>query len=468
MFRSISIYLGFFSLIISFFLLLNFIYSQYFNFYLNQYSYLYGLIFSLISGIFFILIQRKEKNKINLYEKLLIIIFGFFYFPLIISIPYYFSIYNLSFIDCYFESISGFTSTGFSIFENIKYIDETLIIWRSTSQWLGGLFFLFSLILLIDIFNFKLKNFFTSLISINLSETKKQFLKILILYFLLTLLTFILLSMTNMRFFDSFNMSMTIISSGGFLSSNLLEEIISSDKQKIIVSFTMLFSFFNLYLIYNLITLKKDKSIYQEDILLTIYFLFTFFLLFIFSNYYDNFSLIIFSLISSISNIGISFNKIPNNLAIIFLSLTIIGGGFFSTSSGIKLIKFISLIKYSINELFLIVRPKYVLRTKFQILDLKIENDEIYKYFLSFLLFFICFFILSFILSLSGSDFKDSLTLAILTLTNTVNSASYNLQDFNFYTLTLVPKIFLILFMIIGRVEILVFLIFFKKFFLKN
>ena len=45
-----------------------------------------------------------------------------------------------------FESISGFTSTGFTIFENIKHLDESLILWRSTSQWIGGLYFLFSII----------------------------------------------------------------------------------------------------------------------------------------------------------------------------------------------------------------------------------------------------------------------------------------------------------------------------------
>ena len=68
--------------------------------------------------------------------------------PIIISIPYYFSIYNITFINAYFESVSGFTSTGFSIFENIKHLDESLILWRSSSQWIGGLYFLFSIILL--------------------------------------------------------------------------------------------------------------------------------------------------------------------------------------------------------------------------------------------------------------------------------------------------------------------------------
>ena len=153
----------------------------------------------------------KAKNKVKLlYTKnYLLFCLVFFYFPLLISIPYYFSIYNLSFIDCYFEAVSGFTSTGFTIFNNIKYVDQSMIIWRSTSQWLGGLFFLFSLILLLDELAFKLKNFITTFISINLVEIKKQFLKIFIIYVLLTLIIFLLLSFSGVRIFDSFNLSMT-------------------------------------------------------------------------------------------------------------------------------------------------------------------------------------------------------------------------------------------------------------------
>ena len=468
MFRSISSYLGSFCLLISFFSLLNFIYSQYFNFYLNLNSYLYTLLISFCSGVLLIYINKKKNNKITIYEKIIIIIFGFFYFPLLISIPYYLSIYNLTFIDCYFEAISGFTSTGFTIFNNIKYIDETLIIWRSTSQWLGGLFFLFSLILLLDVFNYKIKNFLTSFISINLIETKKQILKIFILYLFLTFIIFILLIFSGVRLFDSFNLSMTIISSGGFIPSNNLNEIIFNNKQILTMCFAMLFSYFNLYFIYNLVFFKRKLSFFYEDVYLLYYLLIIFFLFLIFFNNFNNFYLIIFSIVSSVSSIGISFNDMPDRLIIVFLSLTIIGGGYFSTSSGIKLIKLISLFKYSLNELLLIARPKYILRTNLGDSGINIENDEMKKYFLSFIFFLICIFTLSFILSLFGSDFSDSLTLSILTLTNTVNSSAYGINNFNFYDLSIFAKIFVMLFMIIARVELLVFLLLFKKFFFKN
>ena len=112
-------YLGIFSLILSVLSFFNIIYSYYFNLYLGIDSYVFSLIFSLLLGSFF-LIKKKDNFRINIYHKILTVISGYFILPLIISIPFYFSIYNISLLDSYFEAISGFTSTGFTIFDNIK------------------------------------------------------------------------------------------------------------------------------------------------------------------------------------------------------------------------------------------------------------------------------------------------------------------------------------------------------------
>ena len=121
-----------------------------------------------------------NRQRIPFYiGKIITVIFGYLFFPLIISLPYYLSIYNISFINCYFEAVSGFTSTGFTIFDNIKQIDQSLIIWRSTSQWIGGLYFLFSIILLIDIFDENLKKSLTNYLSFDSSEIFKQSFKII-------------------------------------------------------------------------------------------------------------------------------------------------------------------------------------------------------------------------------------------------------------------------------------------------
>ena len=195
-------FLGSFFIIISGFLFINIIYSYYFNLYLNINSYIPPLFLSLFIGAIFFFIKSNEKKN-NIFYKIFTVFLGYLIFPILIAIPYYLSIYNLSLIDSYFESISGFTSTGFTIFENIKHLDQSLIIWRSTSQWIGGLYFLFSIILLIDIFDENLKKSLTNFISFNSSELFKQFFKVIIVYFILTLLIFVVLKFINFRNFET-------------------------------------------------------------------------------------------------------------------------------------------------------------------------------------------------------------------------------------------------------------------------
>ena len=250
------IYLSFFCALISIFSFFNIIYSYYFNLYLNLNTYVYSLIISFLLSIFFYFVKNKEK-KITIYTKILTVLLGYFLLPLIISIPFYFSIYNLSFINSYFEAISGFTSTGFSIFQNIKHIDQSLILWRSSSQWIGGLYFLFSIIFLIDIYDNSFKKSLTNFLSFNKSETIKQSLKIFFLYSGLTIFIFITLNLLNIRSFNSLNLALSIISSGGFLPSNNLDLILNSEIQIFVFSLLLLISFFSIFLTYNLIFYKN-------------------------------------------------------------------------------------------------------------------------------------------------------------------------------------------------------------------
>ena len=139
-------FIGIFLTFISVFSFINIIYSNYFNHFLNLDSYFTSLIPSLILAISFFLV-KKNNIRVTIYEKIIVIFFGYLFLPLLISAPYYFSIYNISFTNAYFEAVSGFTSTGYSIFENIKQVDQSLILWRSSSQWIGGLYFLSSIII---------------------------------------------------------------------------------------------------------------------------------------------------------------------------------------------------------------------------------------------------------------------------------------------------------------------------------
>ena len=164
------IYLSIFFGIISILLFFNIVYSYYLNLYLNLNTYIYAFLVSFILTLIFYFSKSNDEKKTTIYEKIVTLLFGYFFLPIIISIPFYFSIYNLSFVNSYFEAISGFTSTGFTIFDNINHIDQSLILWRSASQWVGGLYFLFSIILLIDIFDYSFKKSLTNFISFNKAE----------------------------------------------------------------------------------------------------------------------------------------------------------------------------------------------------------------------------------------------------------------------------------------------------------
>ena len=463
------IYLSLFCGIISILSFFNIIYSYYFNLYLNLNTYIYTFFVSIFLMLLFYYIKNNNEKKTTIYEKIVTILFGYFLLPLIISIPFYFSIYNLTFVNSYFEAISGFTSTGFTIFENIKHIDQSLILWRSSSQWIGGLYFLFSIILLIDIFDNSFKKSLTNFISFNKAETLKQSFKIFSLYSIITFLIFVILNLLNIRAFNSLNLAMTIISSGGFLPTNSLSNILLNNTQIIVFSLLMLTSFFSIFLSYNLIFIKnRNFNFFNEDLHLVLYFLFLLSIFFVFFNFDNSFINLFLSLTSSVSNIGISLNKDSTNLSFVFLIIVIIGGSFFSTSSGIRFLKIYSLFKYSINEILSYSRPKNIYINKHLFSKEFFEQNEIYKYFLSVIIFIISLMFLSGLLTISGIDFESSFKLSILTLMNTVNSSMYGLNDFNFHDLQFFTKYYLILFMIIGRVELLTLLIICKKFLFKN
>ena len=461
-------YLSFFFGLISILSFFNIIYSYYFNLYLNLNTYYFTLITSLVITFLFYKINQKEK-KPTIFEKIFTVLLGYILLPLILSIPFYFSIYNLTFLNSLFESVSGFTSTGFTIFENIKHIDQSLILWRSSIQWVGGLYFLFSIIFLIDIYDESLKKTLTNFISFDSSEIFKQTIKIFLLYSSLTISIFLILNIFGLRSYNSLNLAFSIISSGGFLPVDNLSSILITNTQIIIFSFLMLISFFSIFFIYNLIFLRnKNFNFFYEDIHLLLYLLLLLTIFFIFFSFDNNFIYNFLSLVSSISNIGISLDMNNSNLSFIYLLLVLIGGSFFSTSSGFRFLKIYSLTKYSLNQILSFSRPKNIFMNKLIFSKINFDFKEINKYFLTIIIFIMSFFLLTSILSIAGINFEYSFKLAILTLMNTVNSSAYGLEEFNFNNMHFIIKYFLIFFMIIGRIEFLSILLLIKKFIFKS
>jgi trk system potassium uptake protein TrkH len=195
--KGISFYLSLFCFPISFLAFINILYASYFDYFLSINSYFTTLIVSLIIGLCFFYYGKNSKKNINFIEQLTLIIFSYFFTSLLIAIPFYLSNYQVTFLNSIFESISGITGTGFSIFKNIKYLDPTLILWRSSSQWVGGLFFLFFLIIIFSnkSFDYKMINLsYSGENNINSRENiKDSLLRILIIYSVLSILILTLL-----------------------------------------------------------------------------------------------------------------------------------------------------------------------------------------------------------------------------------------------------------------------------------
>jgi trk system potassium uptake protein TrkH len=253
---------------------------------------------------------------------------------------------------------------------------------------------------------------------------------------------------------------MTLISGGGFLPIDSIGKIISTNFQKIILIFSFIVSLLNFYLLFNIFNKKILIKDHKEDlyiILMTIVFCFL-----IYFNNYDGLDIII-SVTSSLANSGLTLIKSDNNLSLYFLLITIIGGSLISNSSGIKLTRFYILLKITSLEIIKLISPNSISNKTIFGSDKKISDDHVKISFLIFISFFLSLFILSSLLIVDNIGFEKSFKLSILTLTNTVNSEMFNMQNLNFSNLLTSSKISLILFMIIGKIELISIFLIFKK-----
>ena len=416
----------------------------------------------------FLLWKNSTKN-INFIEQLILIILSYIFVASLVAIPFYLSNYQVTFINAIFESVSGLTGTGFSIFKNIKYLDPTLVLWRSSSQWIGGLFFLSFLIIIFSnrAFNFKMTNLtYNEDNNFNTKEKiKDNIIRIFIIYSVLSIAILTLLNISGLRLFNSLNLSMTLISGGGFLPTDDIGKIIETNFQKIIFIFSLIISMLNFYLLINLFDKKVLTRDHREDLYLIILTL-IFFVLIYFTNYkgID----IIISVVSSLANSGLTVVKSDNNLSLYFLLITIIGGSLISNTSGIKLARFYILLKITSSEIIKLISPNSVINKTIFNSNKNISEENIKISFLIFISFFLSLFILSSFLVIDNIGFEKSFKLSILTLTNTVNSEMYNMKNINFSNLLTSSKISLILFMIIGKIELVSIFLIFKKLLFKT
>ena len=466
-YKGILFFLGVYSLLVAIFSVLNIFYSIYFDFIIGLNSYLFTIFISLFIGAIFYYVGRNHSKNITLTDQIIFIVLSFFLVPFLISIPYIFSIYDIGLLNSYFESTSGFTTTGFSIIENIENIDEPLLLWRSSSQWLGGLLFLLATIGTIGSKQIKIKpayllsggasgrNFYNNF--------NYNFIKILLIYFSSTIFVIFLYRLIDVRLLDAFNLSFTTISSGGFIPRENLSDIIETNFQIFVLSITLLFPIFNFFLLHDIITRQFSFKNHQEDIhLASLVILLTLFIyFFVIPN--EGFAGVFFAITSSISTSGIATYSSNLDLSLFFILLTIVGGSLISTSSGFKYIRIYILLKTSYQEIYRLVKPINVIDKNLFNTDSKIDDQDVKIAFLVFICFIISIFVLSGLLTLDNLSFENSFKLSVLTLTNTTSSALYGFNNLSFFDLNNFTKMSLIIFMILGKIEIIAVIYLIKK-----
>jgi trk system potassium uptake protein TrkH len=257
---------------------------------------------------------------------------------------------------------------------------------------------------------------------------------------------------------------MTLISGGGFLPTDSLNNIIQSNFQKIIFIISLLIAMLNFYLIFNIFNKKILTREHKED--LYIFLLSIILVILVYFNNNSGFDLII-SVISSLSNSGLTLIE-SDQLSLYFLFITIIGGSLISNTSGIKLTRFYILLKIASSEIIKLISPNSVINKTIFGSEKKITDDNVKISFLIFISFFLSLFILSSFLVLDNIGFEKSFKLSILTLTNTVNSELFDMKILNFANLLTTSKISLIIFMIIGKIELISIFLIFKKIIFKD
>ena len=467
-YKGIIFFLGIYSLLISFFSIINIFYSIYFDFIIGLNSYLVTFFISSILGFLFYFIGRNHYKDISLSDQIIFILLSFILIPFLISIPYVLSIYDISLLNAYFESVSGFTTTGFSILYDVQEIDEPLVLWRSSSQWMGGLLFLLATIGTVGSKQIKIKPAY--LISGGASgrnfynNFNYNFIKILLIYSLSTMFVIFLYNLVDLRLLDSFNLAFTSISSGGFIPDNDLSNIFKNNLQIFIFSITLLFPIFNFFIFHDIITRQFSFKNYQEDLHLGTLLILLTLLFYFFVIPEEGFANVLFTITSSISTSGLSMYSSDLDLSLFFILLTIVGGSLISTSSGFKYTRIYILLKISYQQIYRLVKPINVIDKNLYNSEAKIDDEDVKIAFLVFLSFIILIFVFSSILTLDYLSFENSFKLSILTLTNTVTSSMYGMDNLNFFDLNNFTKMALILFMILGKLEIIALVYLIKRF----
>ena len=429
-----------------------------------------------IPGVLQFLLFRESKN-FQTVNGLLMVLLAWALVFLIGMVPYY--IDGMPFIDALFESVSGLTSTGATIMTDIEAQSNSILVWRGMTQWIGGIAVIIIFMYILPLFGMG-RNFFrnelsgsgSSEYSMKMKSAAKSF---VLVYLAMTFVNFVLLLLCQVGFIDAFVLSMTTISTGGMMTTSDSLASFSVAVQLITILF-MFLGGVNFYLHYRALY-KHERGVYRGSsefkyfagwllgISVIIYLMLVLKMPSLSEmTVMDHLTMFKDSLFTVVS-LGtttafttVDFGVWPTVCIFLLMLVCFVGGSSGSTSGGVKFGRILMIYEYVKVAVLKTLRPNAVVNVKSD--GQYVEESAVTSAVAIFILYIVTMFIGAMVLMFSGLDFVDSFGLSIGTVSN-IGAAFGNFGPSGTWAiLSPAVKAFLILLMWVGRLEIMIALVF--------
>ena len=445
----------------------------------NHFTFIYSLIIILVLGVLLYFPNRNAISDIKIKEGFLIVVLFWVVLSLVGSIPFMLDKQlSLSFIDAFFESVSGWTTTGATIITNLDSLSPSILIYRQELQWLGGMGIVILALAVLPMLGVGGMQLYKAestgpikdnKISPRIAETAQSLWSI---YLGLTVACAFLYYVAGMTAFDAIAHSFSTIAIGGFSTHNMSIGYYNNQYIELICIFFMFISAVNFILHYvslsskSLLCYLKDSE-FMTYLSLIISFLIIF-TIFITATGNSNipFNEILFQTVSFITTSGFTsttFESWPSFIVTALILMSFVGACAGSTGGGLKVIRVLLLFKLLKRELLKILHPTAEIPIR---INKSPVNEDLSGTLYNFFIFYIISYLfLSFLLLLSGLDITTSFS-ATASCINNLGPAlgdAYN----NYSSLNIFSKYVLSFSMILGRLEIFTLLIVMTPYFWK-
>jgi trk system potassium uptake protein TrkH len=429
----------------------------------------------VLSVLFYLASRNADTTKFSNRDGYLAVTFSWLIFSLLGALPYLISGTIPSFIDAFFESTSGFTTTGSSILKNVEILPYSILFWRSLTHWFGGIGIIVLVIIILPslrVTGYQLFSLESSMKEKIHPKTKAIGFRVLFIYLGLTLAEIILLSIGDMNLFDSVCHSFGTIATGGFSTKNNSLMYYSPYSQYIVMIFMFLAGISQVmyyYLIkFNFKKVKQNEELWFYIIVAIV--AGTIATIILLLNYTwtleESFRLGFFQIISIMTCTGFAsadFILWPVTAVLLIFLMMFSGGSTGSTSGGIKMARHLIVMKNIKNVFIKLNHPKSITFIRLNGKSIA-ENTNISI--LSFVVLYLFIFILgTIIVTITGVDPITSASSVATCMAGIGPGLGTVGPMSNFAHMPEVTKVVLSLLMILGRLEIItVFTIFTRAF----